>query len=117
MWYSVDGILTPEDVEAKTVIALFPQSIRREEFQEFNKIIVKRFCMSPWSLNELLICQEHIFLAVPVDIIVELYSKAGGVPRYVLQRAEESIKYSNPSTLEGREKIVKSSLSPFLKQF
>ncbi|CAG8595080.1 46113_t:CDS:2 [Gigaspora margarita] len=111
MWYLVDSILTPEDVEAKTVIALSPQSIRREEFQEFNKIIVKRFCMSPWSFNELLICQEHIFPVVPVDIMVELYSKAGGVPRYVLQRAEESIKYSNPNTLEGREKIVKYSLS------
>ncbi|KAF0407574.1 rxlr effector candidate protein [Gigaspora margarita] len=110
-WYLVDGILTPEDVEAKTVIALSPRSTRKEEFQEFDKIIVKRFCMSPWSLDELLICQKHIFPVVPVDIMVELYSKAGGVPRYVLQRAEESIKYSNPNTLEGRETIVKSSLS------
>ncbi|CAG8819453.1 3474_t:CDS:2, partial [Racocetra persica] len=32
-----DSILTPEDMEAKTVITLSPQSIRKEEFQEFDK--------------------------------------------------------------------------------
>ncbi|CAG8631314.1 442_t:CDS:2, partial [Cetraspora pellucida] len=109
IWHLVDSVLTPEDVEAKTVIALSPRSIKRDEFQEFDKIIVKRFYMGPWSLEELLICQEHVFPAVPIDIMMELYNKAGGIPRYIFQRMEEAMKYHDPKTILGKEEILRLS--------
>ncbi|KAF0488607.1 rxlr effector candidate protein [Gigaspora margarita] len=107
-WYLVDGV-TPEDVEAKTIIALSPQRIKKDEFQEFDKIIVKRFYMGSWSLNELIICQKHVYPNVPVDLMIELYRKAGGVPRYTLQRVEEAMKYYDPETISVRIEIVITS--------
>ncbi|RIB25147.1 hypothetical protein C2G38_2138897 [Gigaspora rosea] len=107
-WYLVDGVI-PEDVEAKTIIALSPQSIKKDEFQEFDKIIVKRFYMGPWSLNELKICQKYVYPNVPADLMTELYREAGGVPRYTLQRVEKAMKYYDPETISGRIEIVRTS--------
>ncbi|CAJ0913631.1 19026_t:CDS:2 [Entrophospora sp. SA101] len=98
-----DGVINPEDVEAKTMVALSPKSIKKYEFQEFDKIIVKRFYIGPWSLNESLICKKYVFSRVPVIIMLELYSKTGGVPKYVLQKIEEAMKYYDPKTLKDDE--------------
>ena len=46
---------------------------------------------------------------MPVDIVLELYSKAGGVPRYILERVGEAMKYYDLKTLEGRDEILRVS--------
>nr|CAG8547199.1 9435_t:CDS:2 [Entrophospora candida] len=66
-----DGVINPEDVEAKTAITLSPKSIKKYEFQEFDKIIVKRFYIGPWSLNESLICKKYVFLRVPIPKVMD----------------------------------------------
>nr|CAG8525514.1 856_t:CDS:2 [Entrophospora candida] len=105
-----DGVINPEDVEAKTVVALSPKSIKKYEFQEFDKIIVKRFYIGPWSLNESLICKKYVFSRVPVNIMLELYSKTGGVPRYVLQKIEEAMKYYDPKIPKVMDEILSNCL-------
>lgn len=42
-------------------------------------------------LEELLSCQENIFLLVLEEIMINLFHKAGGVLRYILQHVEISI--------------------------
>ncbi|CAG8737495.1 432_t:CDS:2, partial [Funneliformis caledonium] len=109
-WYLADGILSPKLVPAKTVVALSPKGVVKDEFQEFGKDLVQTFYMSPWSLEELLFCRKHVFPDVPEDIMLALYDKAGGVPRYVFRRVESSLKYDlDPKTPEGKEMIIKKA--------
>jgi hypothetical protein len=106
-WYLADGIISPKLVPAKTMIALSPKGAVRDEFQEFDKDVVQRFNMSPWTLEELSFCRKHVFPDVPEDIMQALYFKAGGVPRYVFRRVEISLQYGlDPKTPEGKETII-----------
>lgn len=82
-WYLADDVISLKSVSAKTIIALSPKGVVKDEFQGIDKDIVKRFNMSPWTLRELSFCREHVFPKVPEDIMQDLYYKAGGVPRYV----------------------------------
>ncbi|CAI2180472.1 4112_t:CDS:2 [Funneliformis geosporum] len=109
-WYLADGILSPKLVPAKTVVALSPKGVVKDEFQEFGKDLVQTFYMSPWSLEELSFCRKYVFSDVPEDIMLALYDKAGGVPRYVFRRVEISLKYNlDPKTPEGKEMIIKKA--------
>ena len=60
--------------------------------------------MGPWTLEELLSCREHVFPLVPEEIVINLFHKASGVPRYVLQNVEVSIRnvIGNNIGQEGR---------------
>ena len=93
-WYLADGIFTPKLVPAKTVIALSPKGTTERAFQEFDKDVVEKFCMPPWSLEELILCRQHVFPEVTEEIMLALYEKAGGVSRYVLRRADISLQYN-----------------------
>src|SRR5688572_14908659 len=42
--------------------------------------------MPPWSIEELRICRKYVFPTVPEELLITLYDRAGGLPRYVLQR-------------------------------
>ncbi|GBC06270.1 hypothetical protein RclHR1_06720006 [Rhizophagus clarus] len=110
-WYLADGIISPRLVSAKTLIALSPKGFVNDKFQVIEKDIVQKFYMSPWSLDELLGCREKVFPNVPEDIVVALYNKAGGVPRYVFRRAEISLQYFNydPKTPDEKEIIIKQA--------
>ena len=103
-WYLADGIISPKLVQAKTVVALSPNGIATKEFQEFEKRHPIEYYMGPWALEELLICREHVFPLVPEEIVTDLFHKAGGVPRYVLQNVEVSIRkvIGNNIGQEGR---------------
>ncbi|CAG8569550.1 10681_t:CDS:2 [Paraglomus brasilianum] len=105
-WYLADGIISPKLVPAKTIVALEPKGTVRDEFQEFDKVLVLRFNMSPWTLEELSFCQKHIFPDVPEDIMQALYFKVGGVPGCIFWRVEISLQYFDPKTPEGKEKII-----------
>ncbi|CAG8556310.1 6362_t:CDS:2 [Funneliformis mosseae] len=86
-WYLADGITSPKLVHAITVVPLSPNGIATKDFQEYEK--------------------RH-----PIE-----YFMAGGIPRYVLQNAEVSIRnlVGNNILKEGRpdaeekEKIEKQA--------
>ncbi|CAB4384342.1 unnamed protein product [Rhizophagus irregularis] len=105
-WYLADGIISPELVSAKTVIALSPKGVAKDKFQEIDKDIVKKFNMSPWTLGELSFCREHVFPEVPQDIMQELYYKAGGVPRYVFRRVEISLHYGSDPKIDVERQMI-----------
>ncbi|KAF0543581.1 rxlr effector candidate protein [Gigaspora margarita] len=42
--------------------------------------------------------------------MTELYRKAGGVPRYTLQRVEEAMKYYDPETISGESIHISNCL-------
>ncbi|CAI2198027.1 14007_t:CDS:2, partial [Funneliformis geosporum] len=44
------------------------------------------------TLEEILFCQKYVFPLVPEETVINLFNKAGEVPRYVLQYIELSIK-------------------------
>jgi hypothetical protein len=54
--------------------------------------------MPPWTIEELKACREHIFTQVPENLMLDIFDRAGGVPRYVLRHPARLIKkYKNPS--------------------
>ncbi|CAG8854048.1 45640_t:CDS:1, partial [Gigaspora margarita] len=79
-----------------------------EHFIPSNIIKSVNNCSFP-ILHKPAICQKHVYPNVPVDLMTELYRKAGGVPRYTLQRVEEAMKYYDPETISGRIEIVRLS--------
>lgn len=87
-WYLADGITSPELVYGTTVVSLSPNGIAKKDFQEFDKRHPIEYYMGPWTLEGLLYCQEHAFPLVPDEIVINLFHKAGGVPRYVLRNVE-----------------------------
>nr|CAG8607904.1 10953_t:CDS:2 [Entrophospora candida] len=91
-WYLADGIISPKLVLAKTVVTLSPNGIRTRDFKEFDKRYKKKYYMGPWTLEELLSCRKLVFPLVPEKIVTNLFYRAGGVPRYVLQHVEASIR-------------------------
>ncbi|CAG8697716.1 3313_t:CDS:1, partial [Ambispora gerdemannii] len=109
-WYLAAGILSPKLVPAKTVVALSAKDVYKDEFQEFDKILVRQLYLPPWSLEELLFCQKHIFQNVPKDIMLNLYDKVGGVPRYVLRRADDALQYCKDPKMPDEKDIIKRAL-------
>ncbi|CAI2187078.1 18535_t:CDS:2, partial [Funneliformis geosporum] len=65
---------------------------------------------------ELLYCREHAFPLVPEEIVINLFHKAGGVPRYVLRNVEMPIRdvVGNKEEIldtEEKEKIEEQAYS------
>lgn len=48
--------------------------------------------MAPWDLEELQNCREYAFPSLKANIVESLYTKIGGVPRYVLEIAANARK-------------------------
>ncbi|CAG8701703.1 16019_t:CDS:1, partial [Acaulospora colombiana] len=109
-WYSSQGCL------ARTVVSVSSKSIKDRGFQEFLKKFVNKFCMPPWSIEELEACRLGVFPEVPQDLMLELSDEAGGVPRYVLDMSASIIRQENPNVkdkqtiLSNRDEIKKMSL-------
>ncbi|RHZ82131.1 hypothetical protein Glove_114g202 [Diversispora epigaea] len=114
-WYLVDGA-APKFVIAKTVISASSKSIKDKEFKEFIKNLINKFCMPPWSIEELEACRLSVFPEMPQDLMLDLSDEAGGVPRYVLQIPASIIRQENPNIkdqpaiLNNRDVIKKRSL-------
>ncbi|CAG8666302.1 9605_t:CDS:2, partial [Scutellospora calospora] len=114
-WYLVDGT-APKFVIAKIVISASSRSIKGRGFQEFIKNLVDKFCMPPWSIEELEACRLSVFPMIPRDLMLDLSDEVGGVPRYVLQMPASIIRQENlnikdqPPTLNNLDTIKKRSL-------
>ncbi|KAI1312990.1 hypothetical protein EDD11_002811 [Mortierella claussenii] len=89
-WYFVDSSPDPILNRAKTIIAASPKTLYSEahQYQDVDKKVPWRYYMAPWTLDELRKCRTSVagFKVVPVKVVDELYSKIGGVPRYVLEK-------------------------------
>ncbi|KAF9345378.1 hypothetical protein BGX34_004809 [Mortierella sp. NVP85] len=79
---------------AKTVIAASPKTLYSDaQFKDVEKEISWKYHMAPWDLDELKECRNTVanFENIPEEVVVELYSKIGGVPRYVLKWARQGL--------------------------
>jgi hypothetical protein len=89
-WYFVDSSPDPILDQAKTVISASPKTLFSEahQYQDVDKGVAWRYYMAPWSLEELTMCRTNVtsFQVVPLEAMEDLYTKIGGVPRYVLER-------------------------------
>ncbi|KAK3833207.1 MAG: hypothetical protein J3R72DRAFT_527227 [Linnemannia gamsii] len=107
-WYFVDSSPNPVLDQAKTVISASPKTLFSEDpqFKDVDKEVSWRYYMAPWDLEELKNCRTNVadFEVVPLEAVVELYSKLGGVPRYVLRWPMQELKLS-PEDLEGSKDL------------
>ncbi|CAB4385786.1 unnamed protein product [Rhizophagus irregularis] len=112
-WYLADDILSPELVQAKSVVALSPKGVVKDEFQAYDKEAVLSFNMPPWSLDELTLCRQHVYTDVSEEIMLALYEKAGGVPKYIFPRVDKLLQYLDPEAPKDvkKSKVVEHSLS------
>lgn len=90
-WYLVDSSPHPVLDKARTVISASPKTLFSEtnQYQDVDKDVAWRYYMAPWDLEELTTCWNSVTdfkELVPLKMVEELYSKIGGVPRYVLGR-------------------------------
>ncbi|KAG0324110.1 hypothetical protein BG004_003545 [Podila humilis] len=87
-WYIVDSSLDPVLGRAKTVIAASPKTLFSDQYKDVDKRVTWQYYMAPWNLEELTMCRTNVtsFQVVPLEAMEELYTKIGGVPRYVLER-------------------------------
>ncbi|KAG0053356.1 hypothetical protein BGZ83_001250 [Gryganskiella cystojenkinii] len=88
-WYLVDSAPSPALERAKTIISAPPSTLasRVLRYQDVDKKVSWRYYLPPWNLEELKNCRNSVraFRAVPLELMEELYSEIGGVPRYVLE--------------------------------
>ncbi|CAG8685462.1 15307_t:CDS:2, partial [Funneliformis mosseae] len=114
IWYLVDST-PPLGIQARTVVSASARSIKSREFKNFIKDLVNIFCMPPWSIEELEICQKEIFPMVPPDLMYDLIDETGGIPRYVLALPASIIqklkKSENSQSLKNRDYIEIKKMS------
>ncbi|CAG8634163.1 15188_t:CDS:1 [Funneliformis mosseae] len=87
VWYIVDG-KEPHDVDAKTILVCSP---KKNYYVEFDKHpLTKTRYMSTWDKREIDACWEKIYKnKVDKKIVDDLFYKWGGIPRFVLEKANE----------------------------
>ncbi|RUS18544.1 hypothetical protein BC937DRAFT_88638 [Endogone sp. FLAS-F59071] len=86
-WYLVDSVQQPYLCTAKTVISVSPETLLSDtnEYKEVSKASPTQRYMAPWSFAELRACRKKAFPGVSFPLMKSIYTKLGGVPRYVLQ--------------------------------
>ncbi|EFJ47685.1 hypothetical protein VOLCADRAFT_91690 [Volvox carteri f. nagariensis] len=77
----------PPDKEAITVMVSSPCN---NNYNDYVKRGAMRLWMGPWSLSELKVAREAMFPSVDVDEVLRLYARWGGIPRFVLECANNS---------------------------
>ena len=82
-FYIVDG-MTPVDVDAKTILLT---SLRKKIWHQYSKTSCSLRYMPVWSREELFSCRSLLFSSVSEAVVDDLYSKWGGIVRYVLKFA------------------------------
>ncbi|RIA87807.1 hypothetical protein C1645_739830 [Glomus cerebriforme] len=108
--YIADAAPLPR-LTAKTVVAVSPISYLEDKmYEDFAKVDNIKFCMPPWTLNELKFCRECTFSHVPEDLMMKLFDKTGGVPRYVLEMPGDLVKQHKTLSDEIIEEIVGKSI-------
>jgi hypothetical protein len=92
VWYIVDG-KAPQDVDAKTILICSP---KKDYYVEFDKNpLTKTRYMSTWDKREIDTCWEEIYKdKVDKKVVDALFDKWGGIPRFVLEKANEETQQS-----------------------
>ena len=86
VWYIVDG-QEPKDVDARTILICSLKTCHYTNFDKYDGEIVIRF-MPIWSWDEIVDCRKfHYKDSVTVETAKKCFLRWGGIPRYVLQRA------------------------------
>ncbi|KAK5827649.1 hypothetical protein F5H01DRAFT_100823 [Linnemannia elongata] len=117
-WYFVDSSPDPILDRAKTVISASLKTLFSDarQFKDVEKEVAWRYYMAPWHLEELQKCWASVsgFEVVPLEAVEELYSKIGGVPRYVLQWPMKVLNLS-PDDLDSAKVTACECLEQALK--
>ncbi|KAF9542563.1 hypothetical protein EC957_001856 [Mortierella hygrophila] len=117
-WYFVDSSPYPVLNQAKTVIAYSSKTLYSEapEFKYVDIEVAWRYYMPPWSLEELEACRTSVegYSMVSFELMDELYSKIGGMPRYVLERPMKELNH-RPRDLDGAKTKALYRLEQTLK--
>ncbi|RHZ71427.1 hypothetical protein Glove_258g33 [Diversispora epigaea] len=101
IWYIVDS-KEPKSVKAKTILLCSP---RKDHYKNFDKYVGTTIRYMPvWSPEEIEACRIRIFDRLDKAKVEDLFSKQGGIPRFILEKAQDS---TQQILLE--EAIVKNS--------
>ena len=85
-YYIVDG-MAPEKFAAKTILLSSPRADTWDKIVKFSGTF---FYVPVWTLDELKTCRAQLFdPQVSEPLLLDLYGKWGGIPRFVLQYANE----------------------------
>ncbi|PKY33166.1 hypothetical protein RhiirB3_532363 [Rhizophagus irregularis] len=88
VWYIVDG-KEPKNVNAKTILICSSRREHYKHFDEYSGTVAIRY-MPTWSWKEIKSCRQVLYEdRVTPELAKDLYSKWGGIPRYVLERAND----------------------------
>ncbi|RGB22731.1 hypothetical protein C1646_775620 [Rhizophagus diaphanus] len=85
-WYVVDG-QHPTKYDAKTIVVSSPMKSHYRNFDKWGKKLVRY--MPEWKFEEINKCREKLFDDLGKDQVMNLYLKWGGVPRFVLENAND----------------------------
>ncbi|EPZ32841.1 hypothetical protein O9G_004888 [Rozella allomycis CSF55] len=83
--YIVDAF-KPVDVAAKTILLSSP---RQDVWYKFSDDHCTIRYMSVWSKEEIQACRALLYASLSADDVDKLYSKWGGVPKFVLENARD----------------------------
>jgi len=87
VWYIVDG-QPPLKVHAKTILLCSPQ---KQHYKEFDKMVGTTIRFMPvWSWNEVNECRIGMFNHLEEAKVEDLYSRWGGIPRFILEKSLDS---------------------------
>ncbi|CAG8764680.1 3754_t:CDS:2, partial [Dentiscutata erythropus] len=90
--YVVDGI-EPNEYESKTVLVCSP---KKGNYKEFDKYIGTTIRYIPiWLLEEIQACRYGAFKYLKLSSVKSLYSKWGGIPRYILENVLDKAKQNH----------------------
>jgi len=94
-WYLVDWKPSSKPISkpATTLFALSPNSIRDEDFKDFEKVLATCLCMPVWTYNELEKCRRHVFPELSNESLKYIYHRVGGVPRSCLESPTEALRH------------------------
>ncbi|KAF9110395.1 hypothetical protein BGX27_006425 [Mortierella sp. AM989] len=85
-WYLVDDAPHFKLTNGKSVIVASQDNLRADStsYKDLHKTVPIVQHMAPWSFSELDQARKILFSNVSREIMSELYSKLGGIPRYAL---------------------------------
>jgi hypothetical protein len=69
----------------KALLFVSPGTQRTDQFEKSCQVL--KVYMPIWDLEELEQCQERLYRHISKELMLELYTRWGGVPRFVLQYA------------------------------
>ncbi|PKK58121.1 hypothetical protein RhiirC2_796830, partial [Rhizophagus irregularis] len=89
VWYIVDG-KEAKDVNAKTILICSPKRKHYKRFDKYHNGVVTIRYMPIWNWKEIKNCRKMLYDdKVTLELAKDLFSKWGGIPRYVLERAND----------------------------